>query len=296
MLPSLTIAQAILESNWGKSGLSKECHNYFGMKWKEGCGCDYREYATKEQRPDGGIYTIRAKFRKYPSIEAGIEGYYKFLSGYKRYHNLIGGVDADDACDLIRADGWATSLKYAERLKKLMRTYNLTDYDKKVLGDSPIAKRLVTVRISNLRIRKSPGTDYPWEGEYCEKGQVNTIEVRFGKGSVKGWGSWPMGEGGFRWIIHLKPFLFNRLKYKIASYRYVKNALCMRPFCVLKRTARHIPVCYNSVCKVLVQLDYNIVSCMIYGGVLNGIKEIAFGYYVDNGVVSWIMYECICCN
>ncbi len=33
ILPSMTIAQAILESNWGKSGLAKDCHNYFGMKW-----------------------------------------------------------------------------------------------------------------------------------------------------------------------------------------------------------------------------------------------------------------------
>lgn len=38
ILPSLTIAQAILESGWGNSGLSKECYNYFGMKWKQGCG------------------------------------------------------------------------------------------------------------------------------------------------------------------------------------------------------------------------------------------------------------------
>ena len=53
ILPSLTIAQAILESGWGKSRLSTECHNYFGMKWRAGCGCDYKEYPTKEQRPDG---------------------------------------------------------------------------------------------------------------------------------------------------------------------------------------------------------------------------------------------------
>ena len=32
ILPSLTIAQAILESNWGKSLLSQRAFNYFGMK------------------------------------------------------------------------------------------------------------------------------------------------------------------------------------------------------------------------------------------------------------------------
>ncbi len=76
ILPSLTIAQAILESKWGMSALAKECHNYFGMKWKEGCGCDYKEYQTREQKKDGSYYTIKAKFRKYPDAIAGIEGYY----------------------------------------------------------------------------------------------------------------------------------------------------------------------------------------------------------------------------
>ncbi len=197
ILPSLTIAQAILESNWGKSGLSKECYNFFGMKWREGCGCEYKEYLTKEQRKDGSYYTVKAKFRKYPSVEAGIEGYYNFLSGYKRYHNLIGEIDSDDACDLIRADGWATSLKYAEKLKNMIRTYNLTDYDKKVIGESPITNKIVRVRISNLRIRKGPGTDYSWAGEYCEKGQVTIVETKQGKGSVRGWGKLANGKG---WI------------------------------------------------------------------------------------------------
>ncbi len=84
ILPSLVIAQAILESNWGKSSLAKECYNYFGMKWTTKCGIDYRTYSTKEQRKDESFYTTLAKFRKFPSVEAGIKGYYDFLCSYKR--------------------------------------------------------------------------------------------------------------------------------------------------------------------------------------------------------------------
>ncbi len=188
ILPSLAIAQAILESNWGKSGLSKECYNFFGMKWREGCGCDYKEYVTKEQRPDGSYYTIKARFRKFGSVAEGIRGYYKFLSVYKRYHNLIGVTDAYTACDLIRADGWATSLKYAENLKKMIRTYSLTDYDQKVIGNSSVTQKKVVVRISNLRIRKGPGTDYVWTGKYVEQGEATINDIKNGKGSSKGWG------------------------------------------------------------------------------------------------------------
>ncbi len=138
ILPSLTIAQAILESSWGNSGLSKECHNYFGMKWKEGCGCDYKEYPTKEQRPDGSYYTVKARFQRYGSVAEGIEGYYKFLSGYKRYHNLIGVTDAAKACDLIRMDGWATALSYSGSLKTLILRHGLTVYDRKAIGGKDI--------------------------------------------------------------------------------------------------------------------------------------------------------------
>ena len=80
ILPSLTIAQAILESNWGKSGLSRDCYNFFGMKWVSGCGCDFKEYKTKEQKKDGTYVTITARFRKYRSVSDGIKMALKVLS------------------------------------------------------------------------------------------------------------------------------------------------------------------------------------------------------------------------
>ena len=133
ILPSLTIAQAILESNWGKSGLSRDCYNFFGMKWVSGCGCDFKEYKTKEQKKDGTYVTITARFRKYRSVSEGIKGYYDFLQ-YKRYRNLRGETDYKKACDLIRQDGWATSLSYAQSLKRYIEQYHLDEYDRKVLG------------------------------------------------------------------------------------------------------------------------------------------------------------------
>ena len=128
------------------------------MKWKEGCGCDYKEYPTKEQRPDGTYYTIMAKFRKYKDTADGIEGYYKFLSGYKRYHNLIGVTDAGRACDLIRQDGWATSLKYAQNLRNLISKYNLTMYDQKALGGAgldAVAKDVIDGKYGNGEERET---------------------------------------------------------------------------------------------------------------------------------------------
>lgn len=169
ILPSLTIAQAILESNWGKSGLSKDCYNYFGMKWNSKCGTDYKEYSTKEQNKDGSYVTIRAKFRKYPSVERGIQGYYDFLQ-YPRYTNLRGVTDYNKACDLIRQDGWATSLSYATNLKRYIATYNLTEWDKKAIQGIVVSipvtdvmkyqKGTYVVTASSLRVRTGAGTGY----------------------------------------------------------------------------------------------------------------------------------------
>ena len=143
ILPSLTIAQAILESGWGKSLLAKECHNYFGMKWVEGCGCKYKTYKTAEQRSDGSYYNVSARFRKYSSYSKGVKGYYEFLQ-YPRYKNLKGVVDYKKACELIRKDGWATSLSYTKNLISLIEQYKLTDYDKEVIPKKETAKKAET--------------------------------------------------------------------------------------------------------------------------------------------------------
>ena len=132
ILPSLTIAQAILESNWGKSGLSQKAHNYFGMKagsgWK---GATYNAQ-TQEQTPAGQAFTINAAFRAYPNVQAGIRGYYVFLQ-YPRYANLKGVTDYKEACRLIKADGWATDVSYTDKLVSLIEKYGLVKYDEEVL-------------------------------------------------------------------------------------------------------------------------------------------------------------------
>lgn len=128
VLPSLTIAQAILESRWGESLLARDCHNYFGMKWSNTCGTACKEYSTNEQTAEGVPYTIKAKFRSYSNLEEGIMGYYKFL-GYPRYSNLKGITDYREACELIRKDGWATDTCYSIKLVNLIRTYELWKYD-----------------------------------------------------------------------------------------------------------------------------------------------------------------------
>lgn len=124
------IAQAILESGWGKSSLAAVYHNYFGLK----CGSSWKgksvNLATKEEYEPGVLTSITDNFRVYDSMEEGIKGYFEFIQ-YTRYQNLKGITDPRKYLETIRADGYATSSTYVENNMKLVEQYDLTKYDGK---------------------------------------------------------------------------------------------------------------------------------------------------------------------
>ena len=122
------IAQAILESGWGKSGLASKYHNYFGLK----CGSSWKgksvNMATKEEYKVGTLTNIRDNFRVYDSMEAGVKGYFDFINT-SRYANLKGVKSPEEYVIRIKADGYATSSKYVDNIIKVIRDNNLKRFD-----------------------------------------------------------------------------------------------------------------------------------------------------------------------
>ena len=157
ILPSLTIAQAILESSWGKSELAVKAHNYFGMKWTEGCGCSFYAKTTGEQRKDGSYYKIVAKFRSYKTMNKGLAGYYKFIDSKPWYNNLKGVKSYKKACKLIKEDGWATSINYTKSLIRIIEMYNLTKYDDLALKKSKpkTKKKIICLLLATILCLRS---------------------------------------------------------------------------------------------------------------------------------------------
>ena len=125
---STVIAQAIIESNSGKSILGYKYHNYFGMK----CGSRWKgksvNLKTKEEYTVGTLTTIKDNFRVYDSIEEGVKGYYDFIST-KRYANLKESKTYVEYAENLKSDGYATSSKYVNTLCTTVDAYNLTKYD-----------------------------------------------------------------------------------------------------------------------------------------------------------------------
>lgn len=122
------IAQAILESGWGKSKLATDYHNYFGMKCCTKWTGPSVNMTTQEEYTAGTLTTIKDNFRVYDSMENGVKGYFEFIQ-LSRYENLKGITDPRKYIETIKNDGYATSSTYVDSLMQIIKLYNLTSYD-----------------------------------------------------------------------------------------------------------------------------------------------------------------------
>lgn len=125
---SITIAQAILESDWGRSQLAREARNFFGIKnvpWDEG----YMEFPTVEYVA-GRRTLVRAEFEDFTSVEACFAAHARLLSQAARYRQAMEktGDPFVFTSELARA-GYSTDPFYAGKLWSLVRRYDLGQYD-----------------------------------------------------------------------------------------------------------------------------------------------------------------------
>lgn len=120
------IAQAIIESGWGKSYLAQK-NNFFGLK----CGRYWKgksvNLKTKEEYVKGKLTTIHDNFRVYDTPADGVKGYCEFLMA-RRYSNLKDIIDNETYTTLLCKDGYATSSSYKKAILNLIATYELDKY------------------------------------------------------------------------------------------------------------------------------------------------------------------------
>lgn len=130
VLASITIAQAILESGWGKSKLTQECKNLFGVKAIGGWRGQKKSYSTYEYY-NGRKTLINDYFRVYNSYSESIEDHALFLVNNSRYkqHGFFNAKDYIGQANALQRAGYATSPIYAQQLINLIKQYNLNEYD-----------------------------------------------------------------------------------------------------------------------------------------------------------------------
>lgn len=142
LLASITLAQAILESGWGRSELATNAKNLFGMKkslsgntWSGSTWDGDRVYSvdTKEVY-SGKSVTVNAQFRVYDNWEQSVADHSAYLVGAKngsklRYDGLIGCTDYRKAAQIIKDGEYATGTDYVDKICRIIEQYKLTEYD-----------------------------------------------------------------------------------------------------------------------------------------------------------------------
>lgn len=131
VLPSITVAQAILESGWGQSILtSAPYYNLFGIKQGTGWQGAIVNMKTSEY-VNGKWVTISAPFRAYSSQMASFQDHTKFLLTNSRYagNGVINAKNYVNMANGLQAAGYATDPTYANRLINLVERYNLQSLD-----------------------------------------------------------------------------------------------------------------------------------------------------------------------
>lgn len=207
VLASVSLAQFILESVYGKNELAQNANNCFGMKkslsgntWSGSTwdGSSIYTKQTSEEYVAGTLTTITADFRKYKCVEDSIADHSAYLLGAKNgsklcYDGLKGCTDYKKAVQIIKDGGYATSSTYVEKLCDIIQRWGLTKYDATASKEPVVEKPastcpyLVRVTIDDLNIRKGPGIDYQKTGKYTGKGIFTIVEEKAGTGSKKGW-------------------------------------------------------------------------------------------------------------
>ncbi|WP_455461693.1 GBS Bsp-like repeat-containing protein [Streptococcus salivarius] len=133
VLPSITAAQAILESGWGSSELAKAPNNnLFGIKDSEDWNGEIVTVPTQEY-VNGDYITVNAAFRKYASWNDSVVDHAKFFTSTEwrknNYRKVVNETDYRIAAQELKNAGYATDPNYAGKLISLIEAYKLYEWD-----------------------------------------------------------------------------------------------------------------------------------------------------------------------
>jgi len=119
---SITLAQAILESNSGESNLAKNHNNHFGIK----CKSDWT--GAKAYQDDDAKQEC---FRAYDNAEVSFKDHSNFLKNRPNYVDLFLLDPVDDTAWAygLKKAGYATATDYPKKLLKIIDDYELAQYN-----------------------------------------------------------------------------------------------------------------------------------------------------------------------
>src|SRR5579875_5971 len=165
---AVTIAQAILESDWGRSTLATRDHNLFGMKGTGPAGSD--SLPTREYSGGRWITTI-SPFRVYRDAAQSLDDHGRLLATSGYYTAAMAHRGDPDAFAAALTGVYATDPNYGAELIALMREYDLYRYDTPAAPPSAAPPEVAPVHRAERHPRRDaaarhgaaiPGLVRPW--------------------------------------------------------------------------------------------------------------------------------------
>lgn len=172
--PSVLMAQAGLESDWGRSGLSARYNNLFGVKG------DYKGSSANlgtQEDTGSGMITINAGFRVYPAIKESLEDYGDLMrNGLSNNSKFYSGTWRTVASTFKEATSYlqgryATDTRYASKLNTIIENFQLNRFDEVKAED-------VTPIVVPIEIEPEPPIQ---EGHYLVErtDSIDSIAAKF---------------------------------------------------------------------------------------------------------------------
>ena len=126
--PKYLVAQAALETGWGKSVMRAEdgssSHNLFGIKAGQSWQGGQARAITSEFR-DGAMVKETAQFRSYASYQDSFHDLVTLLQSNDRYKEVVKSADnPEQFVRELQKAGYATDPAYASKISQIAKTMN----------------------------------------------------------------------------------------------------------------------------------------------------------------------------
>jgi hypothetical protein len=146
---SITLAQAILESNSGESNLAKNHNNHFGIK----CKSDWT--GAKAYQDDDAKQEC---FRAYDAAEVSFKDHSNFLKNRPNYVDLFLLDPVDDTAWAygLKKAGYATASDYPKKLLKIIDDYELAQYNFPELANEIEVEEASANVLADTPVKKTP--------------------------------------------------------------------------------------------------------------------------------------------
>lgn len=172
VLASVTIAQAIWESGWGQSSLTKKTNNYFGFtvgsSWTGTIYCSKNDsfYSSRAEAisilgstkynywASGGDNGVPGFWRVYSSMEESVLDHNEQLATSSYYKGVPGETDYKVVCNILNKY-YCNDDSYAKSIISTIERYELYKYDSVMVNSDTVTNLLLDVSSLVLAVGES---------------------------------------------------------------------------------------------------------------------------------------------